>query len=160
MSQGNFECNICLEAASEPVVTRCGHLYCWNCLVKWLENKNDCPVCKGGVVKEECIPLYGRGRAAPRSQGTTPAAPPRPRAERQEPPPFVPNQGGIDQRPWPLIGGFFFFSPSMCWVIPLLMLYRFFIHPYVGSPVSKGTSAIVFGLMVLYALLFMDVSKI
>ena len=24
-----FECNICLEMASNPVVTLCGHLYCW-----------------------------------------------------------------------------------------------------------------------------------
>jgi E3 ubiquitin-protein ligase RNF5 len=30
-----FECNICLELASEPVVTLCGHLYCWPCLYRW-----------------------------------------------------------------------------------------------------------------------------
>ncbi len=29
-----FECNICLELASEPVVTLCGHLYCWPCLYR------------------------------------------------------------------------------------------------------------------------------
>jgi len=27
-----FECKICLEEACEPVVTRCGHLYCWACI--------------------------------------------------------------------------------------------------------------------------------
>ncbi|CAE8628751.1 unnamed protein product, partial [Polarella glacialis] len=32
----NYECNICLEQAIEPVVTRCGHLFCWSCLHKWL----------------------------------------------------------------------------------------------------------------------------
>ena len=32
-----FDCNICLETVKEPVVTRCGHLYCWPCLYKWLE---------------------------------------------------------------------------------------------------------------------------
>eukprot|EP00434_Breviolum_minutum_P045925 symbB.v1.2.041286.t1/scaffold8016.1/size8171/1 len=32
----SFECNICLEQASEPVVTRCGHLFCWACLHQWL----------------------------------------------------------------------------------------------------------------------------
>jgi|TARA_B110000977_G_scaffold188631_1_gene257137 E3 ubiquitin-protein ligase RNF5 len=29
-----FECNICLELASDPVVTQCGHLYCWPCIYK------------------------------------------------------------------------------------------------------------------------------
>ena len=33
-----FVCSICLETVSdEPVVTRCGHLYCWSCLYQWLE---------------------------------------------------------------------------------------------------------------------------
>lgn len=32
-----FSCNICLEAVTEPVVTQCGHLYCWPCLYRWLE---------------------------------------------------------------------------------------------------------------------------
>lgn len=27
-----FECNICLEIPAEPMVTRCGHLFCWNCI--------------------------------------------------------------------------------------------------------------------------------
>jgi hypothetical protein len=27
-----FECNICLEIPNEPVVTKCGHLYCWTCI--------------------------------------------------------------------------------------------------------------------------------
>jgi len=32
-----FSCNICFEAVTEPVVTQCGHLYCWPCLYRWLE---------------------------------------------------------------------------------------------------------------------------
>ena len=29
-----FACNICLELAQDPVVTQCGHLYCWPCIYK------------------------------------------------------------------------------------------------------------------------------
>ncbi|CAN0532329.1 unnamed protein product, partial [Ectocarpus sp. 12 AP-2014] len=57
-----FECNICLEGVKEPVVTRCGHLFCWPCLYRWLNtNQTECPVCKAGVTAMNVIPLYGRG---------------------------------------------------------------------------------------------------
>eukprot|EP01018_Ginkgo_biloba_P013780 Gb_11311 [translate_table: standard] len=60
----NFECNICLEMASEPVVTSCGHLFCWPCLYQWLHvhsNSKECPVCKGEVSEKNITPIYGRG---------------------------------------------------------------------------------------------------
>lgn len=37
-NRSRFDCNICLEPVSDdPVVTQCGHLYCWPCLFTWLE---------------------------------------------------------------------------------------------------------------------------
>lgn len=62
--QEMFCCNICYEMASEPVVTLCGHLYCWPCLYRWLQMRNNlrtCPVCKAGVDRDKVIPVYGRG---------------------------------------------------------------------------------------------------
>ncbi|CAI9761380.1 unnamed protein product [Fraxinus pennsylvanica] len=29
---GHFECNICFDLVQDPIVTRCGHLFCWTCL--------------------------------------------------------------------------------------------------------------------------------
>lgn len=79
-----FACNICFEQVSEPVVTRCGHLYCWACLFQWLEpgmNLEDreylsntsssrgqamnrsrrlCPVCKADCSVPTVIPIYVR----------------------------------------------------------------------------------------------------
>ncbi|XP_030452952.1 uncharacterized protein LOC115674635 [Syzygium oleosum] len=59
-----FDCNICLELARDPVVTCCGHLFCWPCLYRWLQLHADikeCPVCKGEVTFKNVTPIYGRG---------------------------------------------------------------------------------------------------
>ncbi|KAG9134755.1 hypothetical protein Leryth_001076 [Lithospermum erythrorhizon] len=59
-----FDCNICLELAKDPVVTCCGHLFCWPCLFRWLHIHSDareCPVCKGEVTLKSVTPIYGRG---------------------------------------------------------------------------------------------------
>ncbi|XP_065856153.1 uncharacterized protein [Euphorbia lathyris] len=59
-----FDCNICLDLATDPVVTCCGHLFCWPCLYRWLHVHSDakeCPVCKGEVTTKNVTPIYGRG---------------------------------------------------------------------------------------------------
>jgi RING-type zinc-finger len=83
-----FSCSICTEAVIEPVVTHCGHLYCWPCLYRWLEpgmtpqERNDlmgltnvvslqsslsydpskrvCPVCRAPCSVKRVIPIYVR----------------------------------------------------------------------------------------------------
>ncbi|KAM0888174.1 hypothetical protein ACQ4PT_028523 [Festuca glaucescens] len=66
-STAMFECNICFEMADEPVVTSCGHLFCWPCLYQWLHvhsTHKECPVCKGEVTEGNITPIYGRGNSA------------------------------------------------------------------------------------------------
>ena len=29
-----FECNICFDHPNQPVITSCGHLYCWPCIYR------------------------------------------------------------------------------------------------------------------------------
>ncbi|DAZ97613.1 TPA: hypothetical protein N0F65_002232 [Lagenidium giganteum] len=91
-----FDCNICLDAVSIPVVTLCGHLYWyassadnWPCLYQWMESRSDCPVCKAGISEENVIPVYGRGADAvdPRTQDIEPTGtgiPNRPRGQRPD----------------------------------------------------------------------------
>lgn len=78
-SSSDFECNICLDSVHEPVVTICGHLFCWPCIYKWINFQNpsteikepQCPVCKTEVSQRTLIPLYGRGQTTKQSQKST-----------------------------------------------------------------------------------------
>ncbi|XP_053577979.1 E3 ubiquitin-protein ligase RNF5 [Bombina bombina] len=90
-----YECNICLETAREPVVSVCGHLYCWPCLHQWLETRperQECPVCKAGISRDKVIPIYGRGESNP--QDPRLKTPPRPQGQRTEPEPEHRTGGG------------------------------------------------------------------
>lgn len=58
-----FMCNVCMEPVKDrdPVLTTCGHLYCWPCLHHWLslDGKETCPVCSAVVrVDKNVIPVY------------------------------------------------------------------------------------------------------
>ncbi|KNA06253.1 hypothetical protein SOVF_182800 [Spinacia oleracea] len=92
---GSFDCNICLDFADEPVVTFCGHLYCWPCIYKWFHVQSaslpsdeypQCPVCKTEISHTTVVPLYGRGQSLtnPEREAKSPSqggsVPPRPTA--------------------------------------------------------------------------------
>ncbi|KAA8519809.1 hypothetical protein F0562_014101 [Nyssa sinensis] len=92
---GCFDCNICLDFAHDPVITLCGHLYCWPCIYKWFHFQSaslasdehpQCPVCKAEISHTTVVPLYGRGQTPSESElrGKSPhlgvAIPPRPPA--------------------------------------------------------------------------------
>jgi len=154
-SGGDFTCSICFDVATEPVVTKCGHLYCWNCLEIWLRRVPECPMCKGYIDEHhpgDIIPLYGKGksgehrptdrshdpRPAPPSsthpQGAQPAAGSgeeratgdRPRANRE-----VPFERGLRGAGGILGGGgglFLFYSPSLVpwpWMLLLIAVVLF-----------------------------------
>ncbi|KAJ3059883.1 hypothetical protein HDU99_006145 [Rhizoclosmatium hyalinum] len=100
---GMFECNICLDTASSPVVTLCGHLFCWPCLSKWIasssRNGNTCPVCKAGIEKDKLIPIYCKGKTEDPRNATTEE---RPAGQRPE---AVPRPGMFGDGFNPFFGG-------------------------------------------------------
>ncbi|KAF9089785.1 hypothetical protein BGX23_006448 [Mortierella sp. AD031] len=84
-SNGEFSCNICFDTSMSPVLTLCGHLFCWSCLHQWLEAQHQnptCPVCKAGCAQDKVIPIYGRGKEQLDPRSTTPK---RPAGQRPEP---------------------------------------------------------------------------
>lgn len=92
-----FDCNICLDFAVEPVVTLCGHLYCWPCIYEWLSRDAEadtsagrrspsrpCPVCKAAITPDTLVPLYGRGGSSSnKPRHSTVAIPRRPTVHRE-----------------------------------------------------------------------------
>ncbi|KAJ8504847.1 hypothetical protein OPV22_005733 [Ensete ventricosum] len=95
-----FDCNICLDFAVEPVVTLCGHLYCWPCIYRWLQQADgaapqQCPVCKAALHHDALVPLYGGGRHG--------AKKPRPDHEvpRRPPPTQPPSPGAYEEQQYP-----------------------------------------------------------
>ncbi|KAF0897610.1 hypothetical protein E2562_000345 [Oryza meyeriana var. granulata] len=84
---GSFECYICYETAKDPVVTPCGHLFCWPCIYQWLHAHSEyssCPVCKARVLEVNVTPIYGRGGGEQNSPINGIKIPPRPSAQRSE----------------------------------------------------------------------------
>ena len=90
-SGGLFDCNICLEMARDPILTCCGHLFCWPCFYQLSyvdSHAKECPVCEGEVTDTSIIPVYGNGSgdSPPKSElkeiGLK--VPPRPHAHRVE----------------------------------------------------------------------------
>eukprot|EP00102_Acyrthosiphon_pisum_P027182 XP_016664392.1 PREDICTED: TNF receptor-associated factor 6 isoform X2 [Acyrthosiphon pisum] len=40
-----FECSICLNCLKDPMLTRCGHRFCSECISTWLKRKSQiCPI--------------------------------------------------------------------------------------------------------------------
>ncbi|KAL0346405.1 UNVERIFIED_CONTAM: E3 ubiquitin-protein ligase RMA1H1 [Sesamum calycinum] len=83
-----YDCNICLEEATEPILTCCGHLFCWSCFYQVPEvdsTSKECPVCKGEVSDSTVIPIYGNGGSNGVCETETGLKiPPRPKARRVE----------------------------------------------------------------------------
>lgn len=51
------QCILCLEPRSNSSLTPCGHIFCWHCLLEWLEERDECPLCRESLKKSQVILL-------------------------------------------------------------------------------------------------------
>lgn len=108
---GVFECNICFDLAQDPIVTLCGHLYCWPCIYRWLHfnsYSHECPVCKALIQEEKLVPIYGRGKGSSDIRArSSPGVdiPSRPAGQRPETA-TAPNTNYFRQEEFGNMGGF------------------------------------------------------
>lgn len=43
------DCPVCLEEMQAPSVCPCGHMFCQNCISKWITRNQNCPMCRRAV---------------------------------------------------------------------------------------------------------------
>ena len=52
------ECSVCLDSLVEPVITRCAHVFCQQCIMDVIASENfapNCPLCRAPVNENDLI---------------------------------------------------------------------------------------------------------
>ncbi len=46
---GSIDCPICYDNFDKGIKLHCGHMFCKECISKWLLNNSNCPYCKSSI---------------------------------------------------------------------------------------------------------------
>ncbi|CAO1616238.1 unnamed protein product [Sympodiomycopsis kandeliae] len=57
-----LKCTLCMDIRTPhkgtSCITECGHIFDWNCIMNWLKEKNECPLCRQMVRVNRVVPIY------------------------------------------------------------------------------------------------------
>ncbi|KAH9824065.1 Pex12 amino terminal region-domain-containing protein [Melampsora americana] len=57
-SSTSSRCTLCLGPRLDQSSLECGHVFCWRCILGWVREKPECPLCRQTVKINELLPLY------------------------------------------------------------------------------------------------------
>lgn len=50
-------CPLCSNQRSNPTSTLCGHIFCWDCIYRWLRERSECPICRTSIEPSRLVYL-------------------------------------------------------------------------------------------------------
>lgn len=50
-------CMLCLTEMTNPAAANCGHFFCWTCIVDWIREHPECPLCRQLCTELNLLPL-------------------------------------------------------------------------------------------------------
>ena len=57
-----LRCTLCMDTRvpekGTSAVTECGHVFCWDCITEWAQEKPECPLCRQALSCSRLVPVY------------------------------------------------------------------------------------------------------
>ncbi|KAK6462496.1 Pex12 amino terminal region-domain-containing protein [Scheffersomyces coipomensis] len=57
LPESSRTCMLCLSPMVNPSAANCGHLFCWDCILDWLKDHPECPLCRQQCLQQHLLPL-------------------------------------------------------------------------------------------------------
>ncbi|KAK6456623.1 Pex12 amino terminal region-domain-containing protein [Scheffersomyces xylosifermentans] len=57
LPENSRSCMLCLSPMTNPSAANCGHLFCWDCIVDWVREHPECPLCRQSCLEQNLLPL-------------------------------------------------------------------------------------------------------
>lgn len=57
LPEASRSCMLCLSPMVNPSAANCGHLFCWDCIVDWIREHPECPLCRQQCLEQHLLPL-------------------------------------------------------------------------------------------------------
>lgn len=57
LPESSRSCMLCLSPMTNPSAANCGHMFCWECIVDWVRERPECPLCRLQCLEQNLLPL-------------------------------------------------------------------------------------------------------